>query len=86
MATVDGITNPDRMFEDAGIKVVLSCVEQADAANKTLRLSDGTAIGFDKLILAMGARQMVSPLEGSSLQGVFTLRTAADAINIRNFF
>ena len=86
VATVDSITNPDKMFEDAGIKVVLGKVVQADPANKTLAMADGTVIPFDKLILAMGARQMVSPVEGSTLKGVFTLRSAADAVRIREYF
>jgi NADPH-dependent 2,4-dienoyl-CoA reductase/sulfur reductase-like enzyme len=73
------------MFEDAGIKVILGKVIQADAANKTLALADGATMPFEKLVLAMGARQMVSPLEGSTLAGVFTLRSAADAANIRNY-
>jgi NADH oxidase (H2O2-forming) len=86
VATVDSITNPDRMFEEAGIKVVLGKVVQADPVNKTLMLADGSTIHFDKLILGLGARQMISPLEGSTLKGVFTLRTAADAMRIRDYF
>ena len=86
VATVDAITNPDKMFEDAGIKVVLGKVVQGDAVNKTLMLADGTTIHFDKLILGLGARQMVSPVEGSTLKGVFTLRSAADAMAIREYF
>ena len=86
VATVDSITNPDRMFEEAGIKVVLGKVVQADPGKKTLILADGSTIPFDKLILGMGARQIVPPLEGSDLKGVFTLRSAADAVNIHNYF
>lgn len=86
VATVDSITNPDRMFEEAGIKVVIGKVVQADPANKTLALAEGKVIPFDKLVLAMGARQMVSPVEGSTLKGVFTLRSAADATRIREYF
>lgn len=85
VATVDSITNPDRMFEEAGIKVVLGKVVQADAVNKTLMLADGSTIRFDKLILGLGARQMVSPLAGSTLRGVFTLRSAADATHLRDY-
>jgi NADH oxidase (H2O2-forming) len=73
------------MFEEAGIKVVVGKVVQADAVNKTLMLADGTIIHFDKLILGLGARQMVSPLDGSTLRGVFTLRSAADATHIRDY-
>ncbi len=86
VATVDSITNPDRMFEEAGIKVVLGKVVQADPGKKTLTLVDGATIPFDKLILGMGARQIVPPLEGSDLKGVFTLRSAADAVQIHNYF
>jgi len=85
VATVESITNPDRMFEEAGIKVILGKVVQADPANKTLMLADGAAIAFDKLILAQGARQMISPVDGSTLRGVFTLRSADDATHIRDY-
>jgi len=86
VATVDSITNPDRMFEDVGIKVVIGKVVQADPAQKTVTLADGTTLPFDKLILGMGARQVVPPVEGSDLNGVFTLRSAADAVNIHSYF
>jgi len=86
VATVDSITNPDKMFTDVGIKVVLGKVVQADPVNKTLTLADGASLPFDKLILGMGARQIVPPLQGSDLSGVFTLRSATDAVNIHNFF
>jgi len=86
VATVDSITNPDKMFEDAGIKVVLGKVVQADPAKKILTLADGTTLPFDKLILGMGARQIVPPVEGSGLKGVFTLRSAADAVKIHEYF
>ena len=86
MATVDSITNPDRMFEEAGIKVVIGKVVQGDPAKKILTLADGTTLPFDKLILGMGARQIVPPVEGSDLNGVFTLRSAVDAMNIHTYF
>jgi NAD(P)H-nitrite reductase large subunit len=86
VATIDSITNPDRMFEEAGIKVVVGKVVQADPGKKTLTLADGVTIPFDKLILGMGARQIIPPVEGSDLKGVFTLRSAADAVKIHNYF
>ncbi len=86
MATVESITNPDRMFEEAGIKVVVGKALQADPVKKTVTLADGATIPFDKLILGMGGRQIIPPMEGSGLRGVFTLRSAADADNIRHYF
>jgi len=85
VATVDSITNPDRMFEDAGIKVVLGKVVEADPGQKILKLGDGATLPYDKLILGMGASQVIPPLEGFDLNGVFTLRSAADAENIRAY-
>jgi nitrite reductase (NADH) large subunit len=40
--------------------------------------------GAQRLLLATGAYSFVPPIPGVELQGVFCLRTMADAINIRN--
>jgi 3-phenylpropionate/trans-cinnamate dioxygenase ferredoxin reductase subunit len=50
--------------------------------DRTLRrvtLSDGTAMGYDDLIIATGARAIPLPIPGATLAGVMFLRTAADA-------
>lgn len=85
LATVDAITNPDQMFGNANIKVVLGTVVQADPVGKFLTLADGAKVPYDKLILATGARQTMLPIPGNDLMGVFTLRDAQDAINLRSF-
>jgi NADH oxidase (H2O2-forming) len=85
LATVDAITNPDQMFTNAGIKVILGKVVQADPVGKTLTLADGARVSYDKLILGTGASQTMLPIPGNDLRGVFTLRDAQDAINLRNF-
>jgi 3-phenylpropionate/trans-cinnamate dioxygenase ferredoxin reductase subunit len=46
---------------------------------RTVRLSDGAELTYDKLILATGARAIALPIEGADLAGVMFLRTAADA-------
>ena len=85
LATVDAITNPDHLFTNAGIQVILGKVVQADPVGKTLTLADGGRVPYDKLILGTGASQTMLPLPGNNLKGVFTLRDAQDAINLRNF-
>ena len=50
-----------------------------DRAARTVSLSDGTALPYDQLILATGARAIVLPLEGKDLAGILVLRSAADA-------
>ena len=44
--------------------------------------ADGKTYLYDKLVLATGAKPIVPPISGTSLPGVFTLRTTGDAVNI----
>jgi NADH oxidase (H2O2-forming) len=85
VATVESITNPDKMFTDGGINVIIGRVTQADGDKKTVTLSDGREIPYDKLLLGIGATPAVLPIEGHELEGVFTLRSAPDAEKIKNF-
>lgn len=85
MATVDSITNPDKMFTDGGINVIIDRVTKADGDKKTVTLSDGREIPYDKLLLGTGASPAVLAIEGHELEGVFTLRSAPDAEKIKNF-
>jgi len=85
VATVDSITNPDKMFTDGGINVIIDRVTKADGDKKTVTLSDGREIPYDKLLLGTGASPAVLAIEGHELEGVFTLRSAPDAEKIKNF-
>jgi 3-phenylpropionate/trans-cinnamate dioxygenase ferredoxin reductase subunit len=48
-----------------------------------VRLGDGQAVGYGKLVLATGARSRPLPFPGGGLGGVVGLRTAADAEALR---
>lgn len=85
MATVDSITNPDKMFTDAGIDLIIDRVTGADASKKSVTLAGGREIPYDRLLLAMGGRPAIPPIEGRDLDGVFTLRSAPDAEAIRDY-
>ena len=85
VATVEAITNPDRMFTDAGINLIIARATHADADKKMIILSDGREIPYDKLLLGTGARPLIPDIEGHELAGVFSLRSAPDAVRIRNF-
>ncbi|GAA3684305.1 FAD-dependent oxidoreductase [Arthrobacter ginkgonis] len=54
-----------------------------DRANRTVALSDGTVLGYDKLVLATGAANRALGVPGAGLGGIFTLRTLAEAEAIR---
>lgn len=50
---------------------------------RTVALSDGSAVSYDALILATGARAIALPIPGADLEGVMFLRTAADAERLK---
>jgi 3-phenylpropionate/trans-cinnamate dioxygenase ferredoxin reductase subunit len=58
-------------------------VRQVDTAHKQLRLANGDALDYDKLLLCTGGvnRQLTVP--GATLPGIFQLRTVAECDAIR---
>lgn len=50
-----------------------------DPSRKTVRTEAGDSCAFDRLLLATGAACRVPPIKGADGEGVFTLRTLADA-------
>lgn len=85
LVTEDSIVNPDKMFENAGINLIVDRAEHVDARQKKVMLSDGGEVPYDKLVLGTGSRPVVPPIAGHDLEGVFTLRSLSDAEVIRRF-
>lgn len=54
-----------------------------DLANRTITLDDGAHIGFDVLVIATGTVPRLLPV-GEPVGGVFALRTADDALALRD--
>lgn len=54
-----------------------------DRSTQALRLADGSAVGFDHLVLATGVAPRRLSCAGSTLDGVFYLNDAASALRIR---
>jgi NADH oxidase (H2O2-forming) len=85
LVTGESIINQDRMFADNDIEAVVDRVVGADPEARTVSLAGGREITYDKLVLGVGARPAVPPIEGTSHGGVFTLRSLEDAERIREF-
>jgi 3-phenylpropionate/trans-cinnamate dioxygenase ferredoxin reductase subunit len=58
-------------------------VSDVNRLNRTVVLDDGREVGYDKLLLATGARPRKFTLEGSESADVLYLRTFADALALR---
>jgi 3-phenylpropionate/trans-cinnamate dioxygenase ferredoxin reductase component len=54
-----------------------------DVPQRTVTLSDGAVLGFERLLLATGSRPRPLSVPGADLAGVFLLRTLEDAERIR---
>lgn len=76
--------NPQDFYRDHGIEVRLETeVKSVSPAEKRLELSSGEQVGFEKLIVATGARPRTLNVPGSGLDGIFYLRTLRDSVRIR---
>jgi len=85
LAPGEAIVNPDKMFSDNGIEMVVDRVDAVDVKGKQVKTRDGREIPYDKLILAMGSKPFVPPIPGGELEGVFTMRSLSDAEKIREY-
>ena len=67
-------------YADRGIDLCLGVAAQAlDTKVRTVRLSNGTSITYDALLLATGADPIRLPIPGHDLPHVHTLRSLADS-------
>jgi nitrite reductase (NADH) large subunit len=74
----------ERWYRERGIKVHLaSPVEELDPKRGELGLKGGKRVSYDRLLLATGARAALPAVPGITQEGVFTLRTLADALRLR---
>jgi len=71
---------PAGYYQALGIDLVLGTALQGiDTAGRTIRLSDGRTLPWDRLLLAVGGTPIVPPMEGLAEHEYFTFTTLADA-------
>lgn len=71
---------PGSFYNDNGIQLRLATgVTTIDLAARTVDVSDGGTVKFDRLLLATGAEPVRPPIPGANRPHVFTLRSMADS-------
>ena len=82
--TVEEIVyEPAEKLAEQGVELALGVrAEHLDPQKKTLTLSDGETVAFEKALIATGGRPVRLPVPGADLAGVYYLRTATDAVAI----
>ncbi len=62
---------PDDVLRKAGINLVIDEVKDVDLESKRAQLVGGDEVSFDKLVLAVGSKPALPPIEGINLRNVF---------------
>ncbi len=76
----DIVINDHDWYSKHGIETKLGIkADGIDLLAKTVRGSDGSVTGFDKLILATGSSPFIPPMAGTDKKNVFVFRTLDDA-------
>ncbi|HEV8282506.1 MAG TPA: FAD-dependent oxidoreductase [Candidatus Limnocylindrales bacterium] len=76
--------HPEAFYAEHAIELRASTpVRAIEPASREIVLADGSRLGFDRLLLATGARPRRLPVPGADLPGVVSLRTLADADGLR---
>jgi NADPH-dependent 2,4-dienoyl-CoA reductase/sulfur reductase-like enzyme len=76
--------NPEDFYRKHGIEMRLGCeVAGVDSKQKRLSLKSGGEFGFNKLIVATGARPRTLDIPGAKLRGLHYLRSLDDSKSIR---
>lgn len=75
---------PLSFYESNGVEAFLGLkAEGLDLQSKTLHLQDGSALSWEKLLLATGGAPIVPPLKGLEAKGIFTFTALEDARGIK---
>ena len=78
---------PDAFYRDANCEVLLDTrVAAIHRAEKTVELTDGRKLSYDKLLLATGARVRKLKCPGADLPGLHYLKTIADVDGLSEVF
>jgi 3-phenylpropionate/trans-cinnamate dioxygenase ferredoxin reductase subunit len=78
---------PESFYTETGCDLRLRVAATGiDRPSKTVRLSDGTALPYDRLLLTTGARVRKVPVPGAELPGVHYLRGIEDVDALRPRF
>ncbi|HEU5019781.1 MAG TPA: NAD(P)/FAD-dependent oxidoreductase, partial [Pseudolabrys sp.] len=74
---------PASFYETRNIDLLMGdSATSIDRVNARLHLASGSSLGYDHLVLAIGARNRLLPVDGAELDSVLYLRTLADSDDI----
>lgn len=80
------VNTPESFSALTGVKVLNNTEAlSVNVESKEVKASDGQSYGYDKLVIATGARAIVPDIPGKDLKNVYTVRTVDDVLRLREF-
>jgi len=80
------IARTPEKFRETGVDVRIdSRVEEIDGKAGEVRLTDGTRLPYDLLVLGTGTTPLMPGIPGEDREGVFTLKKFTDAVRIKTW-
>lgn len=77
---------PETWYDEHHITTWLNTqATRIDLERREVAIGTGEMLPYDRLILAMGSRSAVPPTPGGDLDGIFVLREADDAMQVRAY-
>lgn len=83
MAADDAYLGSPSDLADLGVTWIIDKVVTVDRASRSVRTEGGSVLAWDHLVLATGGRARALNIPGAHLDGVFSLRTLADASRLK---
>lgn len=75
-----------KFYSRNNVKLILgNMAEKLDTKKRTVCLSHGEKIVFNKLLIAIGGSPIIPEIKGSRLDGVFAFTTFSDAVAIKDY-
>jgi len=71
----------DESLARSGIESVVADVVAIDRNARTVRTTDGTEYGYERLVLATGSEPIVPPIQGFEKKNIFAIRKDVDYLN-----
>jgi nitrite reductase (NADH) large subunit len=82
----DLVLHGDAWYQEKGIRLHLGeGIEEIDPEKREVRNARGRRYGYDRLLLATGGYSFIPPIQGVDKEGVFALRSIADARRIKEY-
>ena len=88
--TRDDVIKPSRDYYPSGVEIINTAVEEIEAKESRIKLSDGRILGYDYLIIATGAQihpeEIEGMMDGAWHQNIFDFYTVEGACALQRFF